>query len=342
MEAVATYDLSKRFDGQAALRSLNLQVAEGAAFACVGERGAGKTTLIRLLSGLSRPTDGECSVLGFSPYFEADRLHAQAGTFLDTARLYRDRTLTENLLFFGELNGRDENDIADQTSFLLHRLALWPARDALVRDLPTGAVLRASLARALIHRPRLLLMDEPAGEMDRETSQAILALLRELVANEGMTLLFCGENMAFAQDLCGAFGLLHQGALLARGDLEELRRNAGVRYGALLRLGEGQRGPKGFRRTPDGLWGKEIASEEELAQATAQVIQAGNDLYEAKLTRPTLREIYEAVLMGGVQRAGEEEDADEDDQEPGTWGEPDEADQPAEGGPEAHDEEGAD
>ena len=92
MDAVVAYDLTKEYEGQAALSGLNLQVPQGEAFACVGERGCGKTTLVRLLSGLCRPTSGECTVLGLSPSHEPQRLQSVAGTELDTAHLYTGMT----------------------------------------------------------------------------------------------------------------------------------------------------------------------------------------------------------------------------------------------------------
>ena len=100
MDAIVTYDLTKEYGGRPVLESLNLQVPQGQAFACVGQRGWGKTTLIRLLSGLANPTSGECTVLGLSPTYEPQRLHAIAGTVLDSARLYAKMTLWENLRFF--------------------------------------------------------------------------------------------------------------------------------------------------------------------------------------------------------------------------------------------------
>ena len=122
MDAVVAYDLTKEYEGQAALSGLNLQVPQGEAFACVGERGCGKTTLVRLLSGLCRPTSGECTVLGLSPSHEPQRLHSVAGTVLDSAHLYTGMTLYENLHFFAGLHGLDDNDALERSSFLLHKL----------------------------------------------------------------------------------------------------------------------------------------------------------------------------------------------------------------------------
>lgn len=311
MDAITAYDLSKQYGDSIALCGLNLQIPEGAAFACVGGQGSGKTTLIRLLSGLCRPTMGECTVLGLSPFFEAEKLHALAGTVLDTARLYETMTLSENLRFFAGINGVEENDAIDRISFLLHRLDIWESRDGKIDDLPTGVVRRASLARALIHRPRVLLMDEPDGGLDQETAQSVQSLISQLVSQEGMTFLLCTRNMAYAQRLCDRFAVLKDGSLLAKGDLESLRKGAGVRWRAILRLAGEAQPPRGFREK-DGLWQKEIASEEEMPRIISQAVENGIKLLEARVEEPTLEEIYTAFLEGGRQRAGA---ADEQDDE---------------------------
>lgn len=318
MDAIAVYDLSKQYGNKMALCGLNLQVPQGSSMACVGRENSGKTTLIRLLSGLCRPTVGECTVLGLSPAFEAGKLHAVAGTVLDTACLYDNMTLMENLNFFAGINDVDENDALDRASFLLHRLDIWESRDEKVDDLPTGVVRRASLARALMHSPRILMIDEPAGGMDQETAESMKDLIAYLMREEGVTLLLCTRNMDYAQQICQGFSILKKGALLAKGDLESLRKGAGVRFRAALRLADGEEPPRGFRRL-DGLWQKEISSEQELPKLISQAVNAGKSLYGAELVRPSLEEIYEAYQNGGIRKAGDfDEQEDEEWEENGT------------------------
>ena len=314
MDAILTYDLSKGFRGTQALHRLNLQVPEGQILACVGGKNAGKTTLVRLLSGLCRPTTGEAFVLGFSPFFEGERLHAAAGTVLHSARLYRKMTLSENLRFFAGINGIDENDALDRMSFLLHRLDIWEGRDELTDKLPTGVLRRASLARALIHNPKVLLLDEPTEGLDSEAADSVRSLLTWLAEQEGVTVLVCTENMGFAQQVGHEFLLLHDGITLAKGDLESVRKHAGVRYRAVLRLGEEEIAPNGFHFA-DGVWEKEIKSEEELPKIISQAVTGGIKLYEARLIRPRLEDIYTACLTGGLQRMDEFDEQDDEYEE---------------------------
>lgn len=305
MDAIGAFDLTKvygRKGGEPALRSINLQVREGRSMACVGPEASGKTTLIRLLSGLLRPTSGECSVLGLSPAHETARLHSMAGTVLYSSKLYADLSLWENLLFFAGVQKLSKNDAVERASFLLHRLNLWDERELSPDRLSTGMFKRASLARALIHRPRVLLMDSQGAGMDLETAGLVRELLEYAGREEGVALLMCTQDMGFAESFCQSFGLLCKGTLMARGDLESLRIGGGVRLRASLRLKEGDTAPEGFRRQPDGTWQREVESEEEMPRLIMQAVSEGSSLYEARLIRPGLHEIYQAHLKGGRRR----------------------------------------
>lgn len=315
MDAITAFDLTKEYGELVALAGLNLQVPQGEAFACVGEKGCGKTTLIRLLSGLARPTSGECTVLGLSPSYEAQKLHTMVGTVLESAKLYAGMTLWENLRFFAGLHGMDDNDSLERSSFLLHKLDIWEGRDLPVQALPTGVARRASLARAMMHSPKVLLVDEPSGVLDQDSLDAIAALLSYASREEGTTLFLCSSHMGVAQMFGQAFGFMKNGMLLARGDLETLRQGAGVRFRAQLRLGEGEV-PAGFEQV-DGLWEKEIDSQDDMPKIIAHAVEEGYALYEARLVRPSLKEIYTAWMEGGRRKVGEFYESADQEQEDG-------------------------
>lgn len=306
MDAIGAFDLTKTYSGKGgevtALKSVNLQVPEGRIMACVGPEASGKTTLIRLLSGLLRPTAGECSVLGLSPGYETARLHSMLGTVLYSAKLYADLTLWENLLFFAGVHGVRGEEAIERASFLMHRLDLWDQRDRLPGALPTGMFKRASLARALMHRPRVLLMDSQGAGMDLETAGLVRELLGYVRAQEGMSALLCTQDMGFAESVAGSFGLLSKGTLMARGDLESLRIGGGVRLRASLRLKDGDEPPQGFARQKDGCWQREIENEEDMPRLVMQAVSAGSSLYEARVLRPSLWDIYRAYESVGRRR----------------------------------------
>lgn len=301
MDAITAFGLTKQYAGRTVLQGFNLQVPQGSAMAVAGKEASGKTTLMRLLSGLCRPTSGECSVLGMSPAFETARLHAQMGVVLDTAPLYASMTLSENLRFFSGLHNIEANDALERSSFLLHRLDIWEYRDEKAGALPTGVARRASLARALMHSPRVLLMDEAARGLDPDTAETVRGLLGYLVQQEGIALLLGTRNMWYAEKVCSAFSLMQDGILIARGEKETLRQGAGVRFRAALRLADGEDPPPGFTLS-DGLWQKEVDSENEMPAIIAQAVGQGKSLLEAKLIRPSLDEIYRAYLAGGRRR----------------------------------------
>lgn len=301
MDAITAYGLTKQYAGRTVLNGLNLQVRQGSAMACAGWEGSGKTTLIRLLAGLCRPTAGDCAVLGLSPAFETAKLHSMMGVVLEKAPLYGAMTLSDNLRFFAGIHNMDANDALERSSFLLHKLDIWEYRDRKAGTLPTGAARRASLARALMHSPKVLLMDEAAKGLDAETAETVKGLLSYVVREEGAALLLGTRNMGYAQSFCDSFALMRDGVLIARGDLEGLRQGAGVRFRAALKLGEGETAPAGFRLA-EGFWQKEIDSEKEMPAIVAQLVGQGKSLYEAKVIRPTLEEIYQAYLAGGRRR----------------------------------------
>lgn len=304
MDAIAAYDLTKQFDNTTAVSKFNLRVKQGQSFACVGNAKSGKTTLVRLLSGLLRPTFGECVVMGFSPSVEADRLHTAVGTVLDTARLYENLTLNENLRFFAGINGVDENDAIERISFLLHRLDIWESRDTKAADLPTSVRRRGNLARALVHRPGLLLIDETADSIDREATESVRSLLAHLKEQEGLTLMLCTHNMEYARALCDEFALLNSGVIMARGSLDALRRASGVSYLAQLKLAQGDAPPRDCQLV-NGYWQKPVPTEQALADLIAGAVNHGRTLFEAQLKKPTLQEIYTAFLNGENRKAGE-------------------------------------
>lgn len=305
MDAIAAYDLSKSYDKspipqRLALQGINLTVAQGGSFGCVGPVGSGKTTLARLLAGLARPSSGQCSVLGLSPSHEAARLHGMMGAALSSAGLYNTMSIRDNLRFFAGIHQVDRDKAIERISFLMHRLGIWEDRDKRPWSLPTGVQRRAGLARALVHSPKVLLVDGDEDGMDLETAGRVRELLDYVNREEGVALMLCTRDMDYAQLVCRSFGLLDRGVLMARGSLEALRVNRNVRLMAALRLEKGQNGPEGFALR-DGLWQKEIDSEDEMPRLIAQAVQGGASLYEARVIRPSLSEIYRAYQeIGGV------------------------------------------
>lgn len=307
MDAIATYDLQKKYDDNYAVRGISLQIPQGSICACIGGKKSGKTTLIRLLAGLCTPSSGESTVLGFSPRAEAAKLHSVIGVTLETARLYQRMTLLQNLAFFGGLHQTEDNDVVERSSFLLHKLGIWEERDCKAENLTTGALHRAALARALIHKPKVLLIDELTREHDRETLATYREMISFFVTEEEGTALICTEYPEYAADWCDSYAFLQEGALLAKGDFDFLRLGSGLKHRAVLRLSaEEQHVPVELRQGgEENCWEKEIVGPEEMPALVTNAVNGGAKIYGAEIVEPTLEEIYQVYLEGRNRKEAE-------------------------------------
>ncbi|MCI2035892.1 MAG: ABC transporter ATP-binding protein [Oscillospiraceae bacterium] len=292
--------MSKTYDGRVfALHDLSLDVAQGEVFGFLGPNGAGKTTSVKLLTGLLRPSEGSCSVLGLAPALRPGDVHRLCGVVTESAKMYKQMTGMENLLFFAQVAGLKTEDGRVRSEELLKRLDLWEARDKKLQAYSTGMAQRLSLARALVHRPKLLFLDEPTSGLDPESAQTVNEMIAAMAHDEGVTVFLCTHQLRYAQDICTTYGILNRGALLACGDLETLSRNAEIRMKAAVRLREGEE-PQGFERGGDGWWRTDILREEEMPPLLKSVVAAGHSLYEARIVKPTLEDVYFRYLsLGG-------------------------------------------
>lgn len=289
--AVSVSGLSKSYDGKTdALHELNLEIPEGGVFGFLGPNGAGKTTTVKLLNGLLKPTAGRCSVLGLAPYEKPEAVHGVCGVMTDSARLYGQMTGMENLVFFARMFDMTREDCEKRASELLRRLDLWDARDRKVREYSTGMAQRLSLARSLVGRPKVLFLDEPTSGLDPESVQTVNGMISELASSEGTTVFLCTHQLRYAQDICTGYGIICRGRLLAFGDLERLSREIGVPIRAQLRVGPEDR-LEGFSKKED-FWEAAVQREEDMPLLVRRAVTDGHDVYEARLVKPTLEEIY--------------------------------------------------
>lgn len=216
--AVVVQGAARRFGAVQALRGIDLAVEPGLTFGLLGPGGSGKTTLIRLILGLLAPTAGSVRVLGRQPSPDVMR---DVGYMPQAPALYQELTVRENVSFFAALYGREE--AVEETLALVELLdrAASP-----VNTLSGGMRQRASLACALVHRPRLLLLDEPTVGIDPRLRRSFWDHFHQLNA-EGVTILVSSHVMDEAER-CHRLGLLRDGRLLATGSPDDLRRQAGV------------------------------------------------------------------------------------------------------------------
>jgi ABC-2 type transport system ATP-binding protein len=236
--AIRVEGLVRTFGERRALDGLDLSVPEGAIYGLVGPNGAGKTTLHRILTGLLRPTSGTATVLGGAPGRPEAR--ARLGYMTQAEALYGDLTVEENVRFFGRLQGLTGDALREAARHAIDLVALRDRARSRVDTLSGGMRRRAALASAVVHRPSLLLLDEPTAGVDPELRAAFWDAF-ETWAREGTTLVVTTHHLDEAIR-CGRIGLLREGKVLAEGPPQELLRRTGADTleGAFLRLARGQ------------------------------------------------------------------------------------------------------
>jgi len=209
--SIQTRELHKNFGQVEALKDLNLKIAGGQIFGLLGSNGAGKTTLIRLLIGSTQPSSGRLSVLGFDPVKQKRAIRKLIGYMPQDPALYEDLSPIENIRFFGNAH-RIEN-ISQRTDEIVAFVGLSERAHDPVYKFSGGMKQRVSLACALVHQPKMLLLDEPTSGIDPKLRETFWEHFREL-SSRGITIIVSTHQMNEAM-YCDRLAILHQGALLA-------------------------------------------------------------------------------------------------------------------------------
>ncbi|MCM2271977.1 MAG: ATP-binding cassette domain-containing protein [candidate division Zixibacteria bacterium] len=224
--AVQIEHLTRKFGQFTAVDDLSLTVNEGEIFGFLGANGAGKTTAIRMLCGLLLPTSGTGHVGGANILTESEKIKKSIGYMSQKFSLYRDLTGRENIQFYGSAYDLDKRTITDRMAELTDRLALGEFIDRISGSLPTGWRQRLALAVAIIHRPKIVFLDEPTGGVDPVFRRTFWSLLYEM-ADEGVTIFVTTHYMDEAE-YCGRISIMHAGKLVEIGTPTELV----AKYGA--------------------------------------------------------------------------------------------------------------
>lgn len=315
MSAITAFELSKTYGDYVALYNFNIDVPRGSIYGIVGSENSGKTTVLRLMGGLCEPNSGECKLLGHSPGNESAKVHSITGIVTDSARQYKNVCVADNLYFYASLFGIDRNDAIDRASFLLHKLDIWEVRNKKIGELTTSSLIRANLARALMHAPKILLMDEPVFGMNRETADAVKEMINYIVENEDATAVLFTRHLDHAEEICQLYTIMEKGSVVASGTLKSLRKMSGLKSMAVLKLiGDGVP-PEGFDLNSEGNWERHINSDDEMPEIIKKAVQSGCGISEAKIVKPSLRDIYNSYLSRSQMGEGEEYEAEFYEQE---------------------------
>jgi ABC-2 type transport system ATP-binding protein len=231
---IRTRGLRKRYGRVRALDGLDLDVPSGAIYGFIGQNGAGKTTTIRILATLLLPDDGEAEVAGADVLRAPNEVRRLMGYMPDFFGVYDDLTVGEYLDFYASLQGVDAGAAAGLRERLLELVDLAEKRDSYVEGLSRGMQQRLCLARALIHDPLVLLLDEPASGLDPVARVEMRELLKEL-SRMGKTILISSHILSELADLCTHVGMVAGGRLVREGPVGELLAPS-ARPGFVLRL----------------------------------------------------------------------------------------------------------
>ena len=225
--AIKCENLKRDFGSVRALDGLSLEVPGGIIFGFLGPNGAGKTTTIRTLLGLLEPTSGRAQVMGYDTRTQADQVRANSGVLLEHNGIYEHLSAEDNLEFYGRVNNMSANDRQARIKELLTQFGLWERRKETAKKWSEGMKQKLAIARAVLHHPPLILLDEPTAGLDVMAAITVRDDLASLAKSEGITIFLTTHNMVEAERLCAQVAVIRKGRVLAVGDPNELRAREG-------------------------------------------------------------------------------------------------------------------
>lgn len=228
--------LTKKFGGFVAVDHISFRVGKGEIFGFLGANGAGKTTAMRMLCGLSRPTDGRGVVAGYDIYRQAEKMKRHIGYMSQKFSLYDDLTVAENLRLFGGIYGMSVRRIREKTESLLAELGFSAERHAMVRSLPLGWKQKLAFSLSIFHEPEIVFLDEPTGGVDPVTRRRFWELIYR-AADRGITIFVTTHYMDEAE-YCDRVSIMVDGRIEALDTPARLKRQFGTEtmYDVFLQL----------------------------------------------------------------------------------------------------------
>jgi ABC-2 type transport system ATP-binding protein len=224
--AVEAHDLTRRFGGFTAVDALTFRVEAGEVFGFLGANGAGKTTAIRMLTGLLAPTSGSARVAGRDVGAEPEAVRRSIGYMSQRFSLYEDLTVRENVRLYGGIYGLSDAQIRERTARLLERLDLAASADQLVRALPLGWRQKLAFSVAVVHEPEIVFLDEPTGGVDPITRRQFWEMIYEAAARG--TTVFVTTHYMDEAEYCDRLSIMVDGRIAALGTPGELKRGLGA------------------------------------------------------------------------------------------------------------------
>ena len=290
-----------------ALDGVSFEVPAGIVFGFLGPNGAGKTTVIRTLLGLVQPTAGRAEVLGHDTVAGGAAVRARSGALLEHNGLYERLSAEQNLEFYGRVWQLTAGERRARTRDLLSQFGLWDRRTDLVGTWSRGMRQKLAVARAVLHRPALIFLDEPTAGLDPVASAALRDDLAALSAREGVTIFLTTHNLLEAERLCASIGVIRKGRLVALGSPSELRAREAAND---VRIVARPSVSVGFETlgTVDGVvrarqegeaWVVTLAPGCSAAAVVRHLVAAGVDVEEVRRDRPSLEDACLDLVNNG-------------------------------------------
>jgi ABC-2 type transport system ATP-binding protein len=279
-------------------------VPAGGIYGFLGPNGAGKTTTINILLGLLEPTAGRAKVLGFDTATQGDQVRTRVGALLEHTGLYELMSAEDNLDFYGRAWRMPVAERKARIKELLTRIGYWERRREKVGKWSRGMRQKLAVARALMHRPELVFLDEPTAGLDVMAANDLRAQLAELAAEEGVTVFLTTHNMVEAERLCSQVAVIRSGQLMAVGHPDELRqRSGGPRvevYGVgfderVVSLALGQPGVLAAEAN-NGRLVLDLKTDTRVSPLISTLVSAGVEVEEVRRGKATLEEVFLTLM----------------------------------------------
>lgn len=220
-KAIKTRELTKKFGSFTATDAITFEVEKGEIFGFLGANGAGKTTAMRMLCGLSKPTSGEAQIAGYDIYNDTEKIKQHIGYMSQKFSLYEDLTVMENIRFFGGIYGLSNSTIKERGEELANSLGIGEERHSLVSSLPLGWKQKLAFSVAVFHEPQIVFLDEPTGGVDPVVRRQFWDLIYKAAAR-GITVFVTTHYMDEAE-YCNRISIMVDGKIAALGSPAELR-----------------------------------------------------------------------------------------------------------------------
>ena len=315
MPAIQLEHVLHRYGATVALRDLSLTVEEGEVFSLLGHNGAGKTTTVRIINGLLSPAAGTVHVFGHAPLVDGATIRRRTAVLTESPTLDDRLTARETLRAFAQMYDVPSREVTPRTNTLLAEFGIADRADDRVGGFSRGMKQRLSLARALVHDPDLLFLDEPTAGLDPAATQQLHQTVRDMARGRGRTVVLCTHNLVEAQALSDRVAVLGDGSLLALGTPAELTRRMSPRLEVSVELDPAQVGAAtsiigsldGMTVTPERAGVVRVGgiARERVPELAARLVGAGLSLYRLDPHEPSLTDAYFALQQGNGTRGGQ-------------------------------------